>query len=82
MNVEHSGKILGELINEDENTGRNKLSTKKSRLLIGVVQELKTKRPHQTPAPFSFSNLPIAHADIFLDLPFRGANRGLNVPGA
>ncbi len=53
MNVEHSGIILGELINEDENTGRNILSPKKSRL-IGVVQELKTKRPHLTPAPFPF----------------------------
>jgi len=54
VNVEHSGKILGELINEDENRGRNKLSPKKSRLLIGVVQELKTKRPHLTPVPFPF----------------------------
>ena len=49
-----SGKFLGELINEDENTGRNKLSPKKSRLLISVVQELKTKRHHLTPAPFPF----------------------------
>jgi hypothetical protein len=37
-----------------QNRGRNKLSPKKSRLLIGVVQELKTKRPHLTPVPFPF----------------------------
>ncbi len=81
VNVDHSGKVLGELINEDKKRGRNKLSPKKSRLLIGVVQESKTKRPHLTPVPFPFQIF-LSHADISLDLPFRSAYRGLNVSGA